>query len=199
MHIPAQSSTVCLYHGNYGKSRCLHSVPVLRLIIQVSKAGLKTSAQTSLKALQIWWLGTPDLANTVELQHKFDPEIASLVVACQDLRKNGYREGRVRLAQNSILNRHVQAMVEDLTDNSLKIFALLTWHFNADFRVPLPRQLLRFFDEPSKIFEDVCTHIHRRYTTMAEPESMKSFKRRVITLLGLVEYYVVEGKWVLYI
>ncbi|KAJ5465999.1 hypothetical protein N7530_009786 [Penicillium desertorum] len=165
----------------------------------ISEADLKISAQTSLKALQIWSLGTPDVENAVQLQHNLDPDIASLVVACQDLRKNGYREGRASLAQNSILNRHVQAMVEDLTDNSLKIFALLTWHFNADFRVPLPCQLLRFFDEPSKIFEDVCTDIYRRYTTMAESESAKSFKRRVIRLLGLVEYYVVKGKWVLYI
>ncbi|CDM36500.1 unnamed protein product [Penicillium roqueforti FM164] len=159
------------------------------------EADLKISAQTSLKALQIWSLGTPDLANAVKWQHDLDPEIASLVVACQHLRKNGYRKGRKRLAQNSILNRLVQAMVEDLTDDSLKIFALLTWHFNADFSVPLPRQLLLFFDEPSKIFEDVCTDIHRRYTTMAEPESVKSFKRRFIRLLGLVEHYVFEGKW----
>ncbi|CAG8019132.1 unnamed protein product [Penicillium nalgiovense] len=150
----------------------------------ISEANLKISAQTSLKALQIWSLGTLDLGNAVERQYKLDPEIASLVVACQHLRKNGYREGRARLAQNSILNRHVQAMVEDLTDNSLKIFALLTWHFNADFSVALPRQLLQFFNEPSKIFEDVCTDIHRRYTTMAEPESIKSFKRRFIRLLG---------------
>lgn len=165
------------------------------MIVQISEADLNISAQTSLKALQIWSLGTPDLANAVEWQHDLDPEIASLVVACQHLRKNGYRKGRKRLAQNSILNRLVQAMVEDLVDDSLKIFALLTWHFNADFSVPLPRQLLLFFDEPSKIFEDVCTDIHRRYTIMAESESAKSFKRRVIRLLGLVEHYVFEGKW----
>lgn len=173
------------------------SVLILRLIIQIPEADLKTSAQTSLIALQIWWLGTPDLAGAIERQHNLDTGIASLLMACQHLRENGYRKGRIRLAQNSILNRHVQAMVEDLTEDSLKIFALLTWHFNADFRVPLPRQLLRFFDTPWRFLGDVCIDIHLRYTTMVKSESIKSFKRRFINLLGLVEYHVVKGKWAL--
>ncbi|KAJ5365315.1 hypothetical protein N7517_008201 [Penicillium concentricum] len=143
------------------------SVPILRLIIQIPEADLKISAQTSLTALQIWWLGTPDLAGAIERRYKLDTEIVSL----QRLRKNGYRKGRIRLAQNSILNRHVQAMVEDLTEDSLKIFPVLTWHFNADFRVPLPRQLLRFFDTPWELIGDVCIDIHK-YTTMAKSESI---------------------------
>lgn len=171
------------------------SVPILRLNIQIPEAVLKISAQTSLTALQIWWMGTPDLANAIERQHKLDPEIESLVMASQRVRKSGYGKRRFLLAQNSILRRHVQAMVEDLSDDALKIFALLTWHFNADLRASLPRQLLLFFDKPWKYLDDVCICIHRRYTTMADSESVKSFKRRFTNLLGLVEYFVVKGKW----
>ena len=149
--------------------------------------------------MQVWFLGTQDPENAIKRQHKLRPEIASLVTACQELRKNGYRERRACLAENNILKRHVQSMMEDLTDDSLKIFSVLTWHFNADFRVPLPRQLLLFFADPYKRLDYVCNDIHPRYTVMVKPESMKSFKRRFITLLGLVEYYVVKGKWVLYI
>ena len=65
--------------------------------------------------------------------------------------------------------------------------------------MPLSRQLLLFFAYPCKTFDDVCNDIHAIYITMAKPESVKSFKRRFIALLGLVEYYVIEGKWVLYI
>lgn len=97
---------------------------------QIPQADLKISAQKSLTALQIWFLGTQ---YAIKRQHNPSPEIASLVTACQKLRKNGYRNGRGRLAENNILKRHVQSMIEDLTDNSLKIFALLNWHFNADF------------------------------------------------------------------
>ncbi|KAJ6125804.1 hypothetical protein N7471_010297 [Penicillium samsonianum] len=166
-------------------------------INMIPEADLKISARISLTALQIWWLGTPDLEGAVERQHTLDPGIASLVLACQRLRKNGYRKERTPLTLNSILNRHVQDMVEDLTEDSLKLFALLTCHFNEDFGVPLPRQLLRFFDTPWKLLGDVCIGIHPRYTTMVKSESIKSFKRRFINLLGLVEYYVVKGKWVL--
>ncbi|CAG7934183.1 unnamed protein product [Penicillium olsonii] len=163
------------------------------------EAVLKIPAQTSLMALQIWWLGTLDPASASGRQHRPDPGIESLVMDCQTLRKNGYRKGRESLAQNVILKRHVQAMVEDLTDDSLLIFAILTWHFNADMRVPLPRQLLRFFDKPWETLDDVCIGIHRTYTAMAKSESVKSFKRRFVKLLGLVELFVVKGKWVLYI
>ncbi|CAG7951169.1 unnamed protein product [Penicillium salamii] len=69
----------------------------------ISEAMLKISAQTSLTALQIWWMGTPDLANAIERQDSLDSGIESLVVDCQSLRKNGYRKGRKRLAQNDIL------------------------------------------------------------------------------------------------
>lgn len=174
-------------------------VPTLRLIMQIPEVVLKMPAQTALTALQIWWLGTSDMADAIERQHNLDPKIASLVTACQRLRKSGYGEERMLLAQNSILSRHVQAMVEDLTYDSLKIFALLTWHFNADFRVPLPRELLQFFDSPFPILKDVCIDIHRGYTTMGKSESVKNFERRFIELLGLAEYYVTKGKWVLFI
>ena len=131
---------------------------------QVPEADLEISAQISLTALQVWFLGTQDPENAIKRQHKLRPEIASLVTACQELRKNGYREGRASLAKNIILKRHVQSVMEDLTDDSLKIFALLTWHFNADFRVPLPRQLLLFFADPYKRLDYVCNDIHPRYT-----------------------------------
>ena len=202
MHLlspPASAFTMAKDDTNMVRANAFASVPILRLNIQIPEADLKTSAQISLKALQIWWLGTPDLAKAIERQHKLDPEIESLVMDCQCLRKNGYRKGRECLAQNDILKRHVQAMVEDLTDDSLKIFALLTWHFNADLRAPLPRQLLRFFDKPWKFLDSVCIGIHRTYTTMAKSESVNSFKRRFIGLLGHLEYHVVKGKWVLYI
>ncbi|CDM33285.1 unnamed protein product [Penicillium roqueforti FM164] len=122
----------------------------------IPEADLEISARISLTALQIWWLGTPDLKDAIKQHHKLDPGIASLVLACQRLRKNGYRKGRIPLTQNSILNRHVQAMVDDLTEDTLKIFGLLTCHFNEDFGVPLPRQLLRFFDTPWKLLGYVC-------------------------------------------
>ncbi|KAJ5704413.1 hypothetical protein N7536_000102 [Penicillium majusculum] len=163
----------------------------------IPEADLEISARISLTALQIWWLGTPDLKDAIKQHHKLDPGIASLVLACQRLRKNGYRKGRIPLTRNSILNRHVQAMVDDLTEDTLKIFGLLTCHFNEDFGVPLPRQLLRFFDTPWKLLGDVCIDIQLRYATMVKSESIKSFKRKFINLLGLVEYYVVKGKWVL--
>ncbi|KAJ6012593.1 hypothetical protein N7522_002948 [Penicillium canescens] len=165
----------------------------------IPEAGLKISAQKSLTALQIWSLGTQGLEDAIKRQHKVNPEIASLVTACQKLRKNGYRKGRACLAENDILKRHVQNMMEDLADDTLEIFALLTWHFNADYRVPLPRQLLLFFAEPYKSFDYVCSDIHRRYATMIKSGSVKSFKRRFIRLLGLVEHQVAEGIWVLYI
>ena len=184
---------------NMVRANSFASVPILILNLQIPEADLKLSAQTSLAALQIWSLGTPNLADAIERQHKLDPEIESLVMACQSLRENGYRKGRKRLAHNGILKRHVQAMVEDLTDDSLKIFALLTWHFNADLRTPVPRQLLRFFDKPWKILDNVCIGIHRTYTTMVKSESVNSFRIRFIGLLGHVEYHVVKGKWVLYI
>jgi hypothetical protein len=202
MHLlgPPASAFIMAKDGvNMVRENAFSSVPILRLHLQIHKAFLKTSAQTSLMAMQIWWLGTPDLAKAITRQHKLDPEIASLVKACQRLRKNEYRKGRSLLAQNDILKRHVQAMVEDLTDFSLNVFALLTWHFNADLRAPLPRQLLRFFDDPEKTLDDVCIGIHLTYTTMAKSESAKSFKRKFIKLLGHVEYHVVKGKWVLYI
>ncbi|CAG7951138.1 unnamed protein product [Penicillium salamii] len=67
-------------------------------------------------------------------------------------------------------------MVEDLTDDALLIFAILTCHFNAVLRSPLPRQLLRFFDDPGKTLADVCIGIHLTYTTIAKSESAESFK-----------------------
>ena len=151
---------LCIYHRKGGinmvRASVFASFPILRLIIQIPEAYLKISARTSLTALQIWWLGTPDLKDAIEQHHDLDPGIASLVLACQRLRKNGYRKGRIPLTQNSILNRHVQAMVDDLTEDTLKIFGLLTCHFNEDFGVPLPRQLLRFFDTPWKLLGYVC-------------------------------------------
>ncbi|KAJ5230932.1 hypothetical protein N7489_011640 [Penicillium chrysogenum] len=165
----------------------------------IPEVDLRISAEKSLTALQIWALGTQGLEDAIKRQHELSPEIASLVGACQKLRKNGYRKGRTRLAENNIMKRHVQSMMEDLADDTLEIFALLTWHFNADFRVPLPRQLLLFFAEPYKNFGYVCNDIHSRYSTIVKSESVKGFKRRFIRLLGLVEHQVVEGIWVLYI
>lgn len=181
------------------RANAFSSVPILMLNIQIHKKFLKTSAQTSLMAMQIWWLGTPDLAKAIKRQHKLDPEIASLVKDCQLLRKNEYRKEWSLLAQNDILKRHVQAMVEDLADFSLNIFALLTWHFNAGLRDPPPRQLLQFFDDPERTLDDVCSGIHLTYMSMVKSESAKSFKTKFIELLGLVEYHVIKGKWVLYI
>lgn len=57
-------------------------VPILRLNIQIPEAVLKIPAQTSLMALQIWWLGTLDLASASGRQQKPDPGIESLVIVC---------------------------------------------------------------------------------------------------------------------
>ena len=58
------------------------SFPILRLIIQIPEAYLKISARTSLTALQIWWLGTPDLKDAIEQHQNLDPGIVLLVLAC---------------------------------------------------------------------------------------------------------------------
>jgi hypothetical protein len=181
------------------RGKCFLFCSHTKVNIQIHKEFLKISAQTSLMAMQIWWLGTPGLAEAINRQHKLNPEIASLLKECQRLRENEYRKGRSLLAKNDILKRHVQAMVKDLTDFSLNIFALLTWHFGADLTAPLPRQLLRFFDDPERTIGDVCSGIHPTYTSMVKSESAKSFKRKFIELLGHVEYHVIKGKWVLYV
>ncbi|KAG0157859.1 hypothetical protein PDIDSM_5370 [Penicillium digitatum] len=124
---------------NMARANSLYSVPILRLNIQIHKAFLKTSAQTLLMAMQIWWLGTPDLAKAIKRQHELDPETSLLVEAFQRLLMNKNRKGRNNLAKNAILEQHVQAMMGDLTDFSLNVFALLTCHLNVNLRAALSR------------------------------------------------------------
>ncbi|KAJ5775797.1 uncharacterized protein N7511_000808 [Penicillium nucicola] len=163
------------------------------------EADLKTSAQKSLTALHVWCLGIQDPEDVSKGQQNLSPEIESLVMSCQKLRKNGYNNGRDLLATNEILKHQVQSMMEDLTYNSLQSFALLTEHFHTASQVLLPRQLLLFFVEPSKAIDSVCNYIYCRHSKTIKSESVKKFKRRLIELLGIVEYYVVRGKWALYV
>lgn len=89
-------------------------------------------------------------------------------------------------------------MTEDLTEDLLKMVALLTRYFSAHSRATLLCRLLRFFNNPSE-YLNVCIDIHHRYATTVKSESITSFEKRFIDLLGLVEYFVVNGKWVLYL
>jgi hypothetical protein len=153
MHLlgPPTSAFIMAEDGvNMVKVNAFSSVPILRLHLQIHKAFLKTAAQTSLMAMQNWWLGTPDLAKAITRQRKLDPEITSLVKACQHLRKDKYGKGRNLLAQNDIFKRHVQVMVEDLTNFSLNIFGTYILEFSlflptrvAFFNMIMPQRILR--------------------------------------------------------
>lgn len=142
MHLlgPPASAFVMANDGvNMVRANSLYSVPILKLNIQIHKALLKTSAQILLMAMQIWWLGTPDLAKAIKRQHELVPETSLLVKAFQRLMMNKNRKGRNNLAKNDILKPHVQAMMGDLTDFSLNMFAVLTCHFNVNLRAALSR------------------------------------------------------------
>lgn len=164
--------------------------------VQTPDAYLQFSAHTALMALQIWWLGTEKAHTTIIKKEPLDPGTASLVKACQRFRKRRSEHAlSAVLDRTKELDKHVQDMVEDLTEDTLKILSLLTWHFDTRIEAPAFRQLLCFFAQPWKDIDRICEDIHRSYIILAAPVSIKGFKRKLVRALGLIEYHVENGKW----
>lgn len=118
-----------------------------------------------------------------------------LVIDCEFSRNIRIQQALLAiLARTKELEQSVQDIVEDLTEDSLKILSLLTWHFDATIGAPPSPWLLRFFAQPSEQIDTVCEDIHRNYTTIAEPISVKNFEGKFCKILGLMELHVVKGK-----
>ncbi|CAG7938513.1 unnamed protein product [Penicillium salamii] len=166
----------------------------------IPMAGLRNSATTTLIAQQVWLLGTREIKRATKRQHKLNSKTASLVSACQALRKYHYRSWvkRRALAKNNILKNYAHSMASNLTTCALAMLSLLAWHFDSRM-IPLSRGLIQFFAKPYDEIDSICASIHLSYTKMFGSLSLAEFKEKLSGLLGLLEYHVIKGNAVLYI
>lgn len=99
------------------------------------------------------------------------------------------------LATNMELRQSVEGLVEELTEESLIILSLLTWHFDAKIGGPPSPGIFHFFAQPNEQLDAVCENIHTSYTMEVGPISLGGFRKRFVELLVLMEFYVTKGKY----
>lgn len=90
-------------------------------MLQISWACIEISAQTALKAMQGWWLGSQQVENDMANLHNLDIETAILLTNCQTLRKNGFKDIEP-WANCRMLDDHVKHIAADLTYDTLLIY-----------------------------------------------------------------------------
>ncbi|KAF7590254.1 hypothetical protein BBP40_003092 [Aspergillus hancockii] len=152
---------------------------------------LLTPTQSALKALQIRCLGSV-AAEDETFRESLDPVVRPLLETCQVLRKNTFKDKDiVYLARNELLADYVEHVSTQLTDESLLVLSLLTWHFGSSLsQVPTPsRELLQFFLEPSAEFNKVCKVLRDQYNERSGKRTRQEvFNREFGKLLRLLEH-----------
>ncbi|KAH1274187.1 hypothetical protein KXV81_005491 [Aspergillus fumigatus] len=160
--------------------------PTAKLPIPLHRSILRVAAQPALKGIQARCLSVIyfEYEDIVKL---LESDARSLVDVFEDLLTSGLDEDDlVRLNDHRIIEDYTKLLVDGLTDDSLLILSLVTWHFDASFPLLPPPSLLLYFvhsREDSELYEILWG----RYAENSGREiSLEAFKVKFNKLIGII-------------